>query len=190
MIIHINGWPGVGKQTVGRALARVMGARFIHNHLLHDVAINCTGLDDADRWPLYEAVRSAAYTALATRPKDEVFVMTNALCRNSPREVQAWAHIVDLAIKREVPLVPVVLTAELAENVRRVQSADRRGKLNSPGDLCEMMSVDTIQLPAVPELFVVDSTHFSAEQTAQAVLLHVRALGRPPVASAQHRVLR
>ncbi|WP_284388078.1 hypothetical protein [Devosia yakushimensis] len=39
MIIHLNGWPGVGKLTIGRLLAADLGARFIHNHLLHDVAI-------------------------------------------------------------------------------------------------------------------------------------------------------
>jgi hypothetical protein len=41
LIIHLNGWRGVGKQTIGRALAERIGARFIHNHLLHDVAIVC-----------------------------------------------------------------------------------------------------------------------------------------------------
>jgi hypothetical protein len=191
MIIHLNGWPGVGKETVGRALGRLMRARVIHSHIMHDVAITCTGLGAPDRWALYDAVRSAAYAALARRPKAEVFIMTNALCRDTAREVEAWGHVVDLATARGVPLIPVVLQADIAENARRIQGADRIGrKMTSADDLRNMIPTDSIQLPAVPELLVLDSTRLSAEETAQAVLHHVRALGEPPAATDQHRVLR
>lgn len=64
LTVHLNGWPGVGKLTVGRVLAERLGARPIDDHLLHDVAIRCTGLADPGRWPLYEKVRQAAYEAL------------------------------------------------------------------------------------------------------------------------------
>ena len=44
MIVHINGWPGVGKLTVAREVARRLSARLLDNHTLHDVAIRrwCT----------------------------------------------------------------------------------------------------------------------------------------------------
>ena len=51
VIIHINGWPGVGKSTIGKLLAEKIGARFIHNHVLHDVALVCAGHGYEDRWP-------------------------------------------------------------------------------------------------------------------------------------------
>src|SRR5687768_3965196 len=107
MIVHLNGWPGAGKKTIGAVLSRKLNARFIHNHLLHDVAIACAGRDGPDRWQLYEVFRSAAYAALARRPRSEVFVFTNALCEDAPREQEAWRHVVDLAMTRNVPLVPV-----------------------------------------------------------------------------------
>ena len=90
MIIHINGWPGVGKYTIGKELAKKLDARFIHNHLLHDVAFACAGHGDDDRWPLYEKVRLAAYDVLARRPASETFVMTNALCYGVDKEIEAW----------------------------------------------------------------------------------------------------
>jgi adenylylsulfate kinase-like enzyme len=109
MIVHLNGWPGAGKKTIGEALSKRLGARFIHNHLLHDVAIVCAGLNGDQRWELYESVRAAAYAALAKQPASETFVMTNGLCSNTPREDTAWRHVVDLAMARGVPLVPVIL---------------------------------------------------------------------------------
>ena len=174
MIIHLNGWPGVGKFTIGSALAAAMPARLIHNHLLHDVAINCTGLNDQQRWPLYDAVRELAYSALAERPKSEKFIMTNGLCVHRVREVIACNHVVDLAIKRHVPLVPVVLEADLEENMRRVQSADRVGrKLSDPTILRSMSRSDVIQRPKVPELLVLDVTLLTAAEAAKAIVTHV-----------------
>ena len=117
-----------------------LGARFIHNHLLHDVAICCAGYEGAHRWALYERVRAAAYEILALQPTTETFVMTNALCRDTPREDLAWSHVVNLAIQRGVPLVPVVLEALPEENKRRVQSENRiaSGKLTDAAALESM----------------------------------------------------
>jgi gluconate kinase len=177
MIIHLNGWPGVGKKTIGEALAHRIGARFIHNHLLHDVAIACAGLQTEARWTLYGKVRQAAYELLAARPRSEVFVMTNALCRNSAREQRAWEHVVELAMVRQVPLVPIVLQAELAENLRRVQSAERVGKkLTDPHTLEGYLAMDTIQCPDVPEFLLLDVTRLSAEAAAEQIIAHIEAI--------------
>lgn len=87
--------------------------------------IEFEGFDDAARWPLYEQVRSAAYDVLRDRPPGEVFVMTNALCVGSDRERAAWNHVMDLALVRQVPLLPVVLEATAEENERRIRSPGR-----------------------------------------------------------------
>lgn len=177
MIVHLNGWPGVGKRTIGRVLAERLGARFVHNHVLHDVAIACAGIDDAARWPLYEQVRSAAYAALRERPPGEVFVMTNALCVGSAREQTAWDHVVDLALVRQAPLVPVVLEATAGENERRIQDPGRAGrKMTSPGALWDLVATDMIQRPDRPELLVLDVTVLAPEQAADAVVQHLRVL--------------
>jgi hypothetical protein len=65
-MIHLNEWLGVGKLTVGRALADRLGARLIDNHPLHDVAIRCTRIDDMDRWPLYARHTETAGTEPAS----------------------------------------------------------------------------------------------------------------------------
>jgi broad-specificity NMP kinase len=191
LIVHLNGWPGVGKKTIGRILAERLGARFIHNHVLHDVAIVCAGFDGPDRWALYETVRAAAYDALARRPATEPFVMTNGLCVNAPRERKAWGHIVELAMARNAPLVPVVLHAEIDELARRVASNDRVGaKLSDAVALRDMVATDTLQRPAVDELIEIDVTRLSAAQAAEEIATRLRALGPLAPATPRHLEMR
>ena len=177
MIVHLNGWPGVGKQTIGRLVATTLGARFVHNHLLHDVAIVCAGFDHPDRWPLYEEVRRAAYGALARHPPGEVLVMTNALLKASRRGQQAWAHVVDLAMARASPLVPVVLDAEPDELCRRIESPERSGrKLADARELRELLATRALQRPDVAELIELDVTPLPAIEAAAEVVARLRAL--------------
>ena len=164
MIGYLNGWPGVGKRTIGEAPATRLGARFVHDHLLHHVAIACCGLHDPGRWPLYDAVREAAYAALAARPEAETFVTTNALCEGSPRERAAWRHVVELAACRNARLIPVVLEASPEENRRRLVSADRVGrKLTDSDALASFVERDVIQKPQLPELLVLDVTALTVD---------------------------
>ncbi|EJU13872.1 hypothetical protein LH128_06492 [Sphingomonas sp. LH128] len=170
MIVHLNGWPGVGKLTIGRELATRLNARLIDNHLLHDVALACTHFSDPDRWPLYEVVRHAAYAALLKRPTSEIFVMTNAFCVASERELIGWQHVVDLAVARNCSLIPVVLTAETEENVRRLESVSRSNrKLKDSDTFRSFIAADVIQRPDVPELIELDVTNMSAENAAGAL---------------------
>jgi gluconate kinase len=192
MIVHLNGWPGVGKRTIGFELAKNLRARFIHNHLLHDVAIVCAGLNDPDRWALYDQVRTAAYTSLKARSLTEVFVMTNGLCKNAPREIEAWNCVVDLAVSRNVPLVPVVLEAAPDEIIRRVQSPERSGKkMTDPVQLRSYFAEDILQYPDVSELLVLDVTGLMPKEAAARIedhLAYVRASLQP--AGARHLRLR
>ena len=176
MIVHINGWPGVGKYTIGKVLSERLGARFIHNHLLHDVALVCTGLDDDDRWHLYEKIRSAAYDALASRPSNEIFVMTNALCYGVAREVDAWNKVVDLAISRSVRLIPVILRADTETIARRIASENRSDmKLTDPAVLRKMISEYILQVPDVPETIELDVSEYSIEEAAEEMHSRVKA---------------
>ena len=173
MIIHLNGWPGVGKKTVGQLVSRKLNARFIHNHLLHDAAIACTGFSEVARWPLYEKIRVAAYEALAGIPANEVIVMTNALCVGSERERAAWNHVVDLAISRSAPLIPIVLETTLEENLRRLKDPSRdASKLREENLLAEYRATDEIQKPLVKELLVINTTSLSPMKVAETICEH------------------
>ena len=177
MIVHLNGWPGVGKLTIARLLAQRLQARLVDNHLLHDVAIRCTGINDPARWPLYETVRAVAYQVLADRPRSETFVMTNALCLGAPREREAWRHVVALAEARAVPLVPVVLEADETALLARVQSPERRGrKLADTAALAAMIRSDRLLKPDVPERLDLDTSALGPEEATAAIEAHFSSL--------------
>ena len=106
--------------------------------------------------------------------------MTNALCDGSARERQAGRHVVDLAAARQVPLVPVVLEAELADNQRRVASPDRVGrKTVDPERIAAYLRSDTIQKPDLPGLLVLFVTNLSAAEAATPIEVHVRTVRTP-----------
>jgi hypothetical protein len=133
-------------------------------------------------------VRAAAYQVLADRPRSETFVMTNALCLGSPREREAWGHVVTLAETRAVPLVPVVLEADDTVLRSRVQRLERQGrKLTDPDALAAMIRSDRLLKPDVPERLDLDTTHLAAADAAGAIEAHLRAVrGRLVPADARH----
>ncbi len=171
--------------------AQRLQARLIDNHLLHDVAIRCTGINDPARWPLYETVRAAAYRVLADRPRSETFVMTNALCLGAPREREAWRHVVALAEARAVPLVPVVLEADETALRARLQSLERRGrKLADAEALAAMIRSDRLLKPDVPERLDLDTSAVAPEEAAAVIEAHLSsAAARRHLAPADARHL-
>jgi broad-specificity NMP kinase len=81
MLINLNGWPGVGKLTVGRRLATLIGARLIPNHAILDLA---EAIADRGTTQFYEAVRSirtAAFNQLALLAPEVPVVLTNVIVR-------------------------------------------------------------------------------------------------------------
>ena len=176
MIIHINGWPGVGKKTIGGIVSHQLAARFIHNHVLHDVAFACAGRGEADQWPLYEKVREAAYEVLKRKPDNEIFVMTNALTE-AAKEIEAWSRVVELAIDRNVALIPIVLNADIEELCKRVSSPERlETKLKDSSALRQMVQNYSLQVPSVHETQEFEVGGLSAMQAASDIVDYVKRL--------------
>jgi predicted kinase len=177
LIIHLNGWPGSGKLTVAREVARKLDARLLDNHTIHDVPGRLCDRGTAEYWELYHQVREAAYRRVLAMPGDEILVMTNALTQESEREREAWAAVKALAANRGVPLVAVTLDCSLEENVRRIASESRRPrKLADPEPLIEWRSTLTLLTDDSVRSLTLDNTHLGPEQAADAVVAFVRLL--------------
>jgi hypothetical protein len=182
MIIHLNGWPGAGKLTVGRELAGMLGARLLDNHTLHNVAAALCDRGTAAYWELYGKVRTLAYDRLRELPMTETAVMTNALTREAPHEVEAWQEVLRLVADRGDILIAVTLLCEPEENLWRVQQAERRlfRKLTDPRPLAEWLQSGSWSLEfgeGSDHQLTIDNTTLSAAATAERILVHLREIG-------------
>lgn len=146
-IIHLIGPPGVGKLTIATEIARRTGARLIDNHSVANVIFNVVAPDglaplpDAI-WPRVGKVREAVLDTMANvAPPGLSFVLTNFLRGDDPSELAAFRDVVVVAEIRRDTLVPVILTCETGELLRRVtnESRRRRMKLVDP-DLAQALA--------------------------------------------------
>ncbi len=181
MIVHINGWPGVGKLTVAREVARKLGARMLDNHTLHDVAMRLCDRGTEDYWTLYYQVRDVAYRRIRTIPPAESLVMTNALVAESDREREAWDAVKSLAVARSATLIAINLECSLEENVRRVRSEERRHrKLIDPEPLIEWRSKYTLLTDGATASLTIDNSSRGPEQVADEIVAFARGAAVSP----------
>ena len=168
MIIHLNGWPGVGKLTVGRIVARELGGHLVDNHTLHNVAACLCERNTAEYWQLYYQVQEIAYARMQAMPKSAVFVMTNALTRESEREVEAWNAVRQLAADRLDTLVAVTLVCSSEENAQRVRSEERANnrKLTDPEPLRAWQSELTLITEGADYSQSIDNTNLAPQEAA------------------------
>jgi predicted kinase len=177
VLIHLNGWPGSGKLTVAREVARKLQARLLDNHTLHDVAARLCDRHTPEYWELYYQVRDVAYTRVRALPSHEVVVMTNALTLESDRERHVWDGVKALAAERGVPLVAVTLQCALDENVRRIASESRRHrKLTDPAPLLEWRSTLTLLTDGSVRSLTIDNTDRSPDEVADEIVAFVRRI--------------
>jgi len=77
VIVHINRYPGVGKLTIGRALADLIGGKLLDNHSVFNVAFALTEF----RSPaFYDAVR-------------EVRGLGGPRSKDHEAGATSWAHV-------------------------------------------------------------------------------------------------
>lgn len=133
MIIHLNGWPGVGKLTIGRLLRDRLGGRLLDNHTVFNVAFALTSFRSPEFYAAARMARDAAYECAAAVPNDVPLIMTNALS-NGDWGHENWAAVRALAWRRGVRLLAVTLGCEPTEQARRMATAERAylGKLTDP----------------------------------------------------------
>ena len=83
MLVHINGYPGVGKLTIGRALADQLGAKLLDNHSVYNVAFALTEFKSPEFYDTVRAVRAIAFSRVLALPRElqapAIFVVNGLL---------------------------------------------------------------------------------------------------------------
>src|SRR4051794_30771602 len=83
LIVHINGWPGTGKLTIARILARRLDAKLLDNHTLLNPAESLFERGDPLHSSLRQEVRTATLNHAARLPAGVPLVFTDALAEDS-----------------------------------------------------------------------------------------------------------
>lgn len=168
MIIVLNGWPGVGKLTVGRILAQTLGARLLDSHSVYNVAFSLTDFRTPEFNQTVRGVREVAFTAAARLPASEPIIMTACYANESPWGNENWDAIIALARKSGRKLLAVALDCAAAENVRRVRVAERANlrKLTDGDELMRVREGRTLLERDVDAVLRIDNTSLSPEACA------------------------
>lgn len=133
MIIALNGYPGVGKLTIGKDLADILHGRMLDIHSVYNVAFALTDFKSPEFIETVEQIEAIAHNLILKLPSDEPVVITTVLAGEDEWGDQEWRRIADLGAARP-PFLVVHLTCSLEENKRRIASEDRilKHKLRDP----------------------------------------------------------
>jgi hypothetical protein len=181
------GYPGTGKYTVGGALVRQLETegeevRFVDNHLVGNIVFGLIDVQPDRPLPAGtgERIRELNLAVLRTMetmsPPRWSFVLTHHLVA-SATNLAYLDRIAEVAAARASTFVPVVLTCEVEELVRRVPTAVRgeRGKLQDP-DLARRYVEEGMVRYDHPALLTLDVTTLAPEGAAAAIRAHAGAL--------------
>jgi deoxyadenosine/deoxycytidine kinase len=178
MIIHVNGYPGVGKLTVARILTEELGGKLVDNHSIYNLAFALTDYKSAAYYETLEAVRDIAFERVLELSEDVPVVFTNAHMSDSNWGNSNWDAVTDLARRRGSELLVVVLDCQPTENDRRIASPERaaKRKLTDPSQFTGNWSGRPLIDRDGDHTLHIDTTALAAEETAQRVLAWVRQM--------------
>jgi hypothetical protein len=183
-IIALIGFPGVGKYTIAKELARLMPAMVVDNHYCNNVIFPLAGHGWGDRcadqvWDQIDKVRQVVMETIATiSPSEASFIFTGVLRDTDDSDFATYQLWASTAAQRKALFVPVVLACEAAENQRRVVSEGRaeRMKLTKPEMIAHIHATEQLLTPTHAHCLQLETTHLSVEQTVAQIMSHVEAL--------------
>jgi hypothetical protein len=171
VIVHINSYPGVGKLTIGRALAELIGGKLLDNHSVFNIAFALTEFRSPAFYDTVRAVREIAYQRILDLPPEVPVVLTNWYSQESAWGEENWDRAIALAKERNCALNVVTLSCLPEENARRIQSPGRAAK-RKPQDV-EMVNDNRRGRPLLDRgadrLLRLDVTRLSAAAAAQEI---------------------
>lgn len=182
-IIYLIGYPGTGKYTVAKEIAKHASFKLVDNHLINQPVFSLIRQDG--KTPLPPSVwincksiwRIVFDTMLNIAPPENNYVLTNYLC--SDESDSTWyIEVEKMAADKSALFVPVLLTCAPEEMTRRVVAPERKEqlKLTCPERLLHYVKLKPLLKISHPNLLTLDITDISPENASQAILDHARSL--------------
>jgi adenylate kinase len=169
-LIFLHGLPGVGKLTVGRELAKLIGFKLFHNHLAVDLVESLFEFGSLPFVELREKIWIEVFSAAAAATLDGL-IFTFAFDRTVRGGFIENTREVIESSGGEVLFVELRCSAEEIE--RRIEHPSRQGfgKLSSVGRFRELKEAGAFVNPGITaERLVVDTTELSASDAAALIV--------------------
>lgn len=182
-VVFLLGYPGVGKRTVGGELAQRLDAVLVDNQLINLPILTLFKWDGKFLLPpgtlrRAEPIRDAVLRAIEeAAPASNSYVFTNVL-ENSAEDRSQYERIRSIAHARGSTFLAAMLTCDIDEQVRRMDSPDRVARLkgSDPEGYRHYTLTTELFVPPSSELLVLDTTTTLPAETAEAILGELRAL--------------
>lgn len=150
-VLLLNGFPGVGKLTIAKALEAKLKLddtphRLIDNHLLIDPVVAIEPVRNTAHYALRKSFRKTAFEGLKGLKEERlVIIFTTALSTSylpTPYDdIDQFEEYADIAEARGVPLVVVNIVCDLGTNSRRLCSKERK----EVGGKTKLVDVDVLE---------------------------------------------
>ncbi|MEM9670927.1 MAG: nucleoside kinase [Pseudomonadota bacterium] len=177
IIIHINGWPGVGKYTIGKNVAAQLNARFVPNHSICAPANCVADFGTPTFFEMARQVRALVFEQMIKAPSHERFVLTSVL-DDGADDTARFEAIQTRAKGRSQPLLAVTLVCDADENLRRLDTPLRaaRHSLTDSEILRSLFKDYRLLQPHHEFELELDTTNKKPKENAQAIVRRARQL--------------
>jgi hypothetical protein len=179
IVIHLIGFPGVGKYTVAKEIAKRSGLILMDNQLINNPILNAVGADGKTKLPtgIWEQIGKIRNAVLDTiehiAPRHLSYVMTNAVL-NMDDDRAAYEQIVQMFQRRGSRMFPVILHCDLAEHEKRIVTDIRKERFKdvNPDNPKYHSSIGLLEIDR-PDMLKIDITSLPPNRAADLILDHV-----------------
>lgn len=185
-IVHLIGFPGAGKFTIAKEMERIAADRgdrmvVVDNHHINNTIFAMLDVDGVkavppSAWARIAEVREAVLRTIAElSPPAWSFVFTNVLFADDAGDERHVELLAELAVARGSVFVPVRVTCDVEELVRRVVKPARRERMKwTDGEAVRALAERReLVTPTSPLTLELDVTSLPAEDAAAEILDHV-----------------
>jgi chloramphenicol 3-O-phosphotransferase len=190
-VILLNGFPGVGKFSIGRRLFNLLDhkyVRFIDNHLLIDPVEAITPGRGSDHKALRYAFRRVTFDALCDIADQSITIILTSCLSSTEEDQQVMEEYLAIASRRKVPFYLFNITCDRSEHHSRLVTTERstgsKTKLIDPDILDSMVEKHKLveiageerELPLTSGRYMleVDTTHNCIEESAIKIYMLVK----------------
>ncbi len=180
-IIYLLGHEGVGKYTIGKALAALTGAKLVDNHSINNPIFSVIHTDGKNTlpsgvWHRVRQIRAAVFETIATlSPPEYSFIFTNA-STGRPKDIVVYNQILEIATLRSSLFVVVRLACSTEEITKRIVRDDRKARYKSINAVAAKYRNENEEVYSPPHehVFDLDVSTLSPETAAKEIVNFVK----------------